>query len=127
MLFYTQQKKKNMLKSNNRNTKRKCKVSPKPTKKTQEECQWHRSSVFIVKFEHISHLFIVLLLLTLNMEKFVEYCWIKILLRQLSIEQRYIFKVCTKSTKNIITLNIVVFMFKVTKPLDRWHKLNLQN
>ena len=29
-------------------------------------CQWRRSRVFIVNFEHISHLFMVFLLLTLN-------------------------------------------------------------
>ena len=28
---------------------------------------WHRSGVFIVNFEHISHLVVVFLLLTLNM------------------------------------------------------------
>ena len=30
--------------------------------------QWHRSDVFIVNFEHISHLVLVFLLLTLNMK-----------------------------------------------------------
>ena len=29
---------------------------------------WHRSGVFIVNFEHISHLALVFLLLTLNMQ-----------------------------------------------------------
>ena len=28
---------------------------------------WRRAGIFIVNFEHISHLFLVLLLLTLNM------------------------------------------------------------
>ena len=37
-------------------------------KKTPERRQWHRSAVFIVDFEHMSHLVLVLLLLTLNME-----------------------------------------------------------
>ena len=32
-----------------------------------DECQWRRSGVFIVNFEHISHLALVFLLLTLNM------------------------------------------------------------
>ena len=36
--------------------------------KTPERCQLRRSSVFIVKFEHISHLAIVFLLLTLSMQ-----------------------------------------------------------
>ena len=30
-------------------------------------CHWRRSSIFIVNFEHISHLVLVFLLLTLNM------------------------------------------------------------
>ena len=37
----------------------------KLTKKTPERRHWHRSGVFIVKFEHISHLVLVFLLLTL--------------------------------------------------------------
>ena len=34
---------------------------------TRTRCQWHHSGVFIVNFEHISHLVLVFLLLTLNM------------------------------------------------------------
>ena len=34
--------------------------------KTPEQCQWCLSAVFIVNLEHISHLALVLLLLTLN-------------------------------------------------------------
>ena len=34
---------------------------------TPERIQWRRSGVFIVNFQHISHLAVVLLLLTLNM------------------------------------------------------------
>ena len=34
---------------------------------SRNSCQWHRSGVFIVNFEHISHLVLVFLLLTLNM------------------------------------------------------------
>ena len=32
-----------------------------------ERCQWRRSGVFIVNFEHMSHLVLEPLLLTLNM------------------------------------------------------------
>ena len=35
--------------------------------KTLNKCQWRRSGVFIIKFEHISHLVQVFLFLTLNM------------------------------------------------------------
>ena len=38
----------------------------KLTIKTPERCQWRRSGIFIVNFEHISHIFLVFLLLTLR-------------------------------------------------------------
>ena len=38
------------------------------TRKTLERRQWRRSGVFLVNFEHISHLALVFLLLTLNMQ-----------------------------------------------------------
>ena len=56
-----------LLKVNNRNTGTKCEICSKLTTKTPERCIWHRSDVFIVNFEHISHLALVFLLLTLNM------------------------------------------------------------
>ena len=56
-----------MFKVNNRNTKTRCEICSKLTIKTPEPHQWRRSGVFtIVKFEHISHLVLVLLLLTLS-------------------------------------------------------------
>ena len=55
-----------LLKVNNRNTKTRCEICSKLTIKTPERSHWRRSSVFIVNFEHISHLALVLLLLTLN-------------------------------------------------------------
>ena len=39
----------------------------KDTRTTPERRHWHRSGVFIVNFEHISHRVIMFLLLTLNM------------------------------------------------------------
>ena len=53
---------------NNRNTRTRCEICSKQTIKTPERRHWRRSGVFIVKFEHISHLFLVFLLLTLNMQ-----------------------------------------------------------
>ena len=38
----------------------------KLTIKTRERCQWRRSGVFIVNFVHVSHLFLVFLLVSLN-------------------------------------------------------------
>ena len=39
----------------------------KLTIRSPERCQWGRSGVFIVKFEHILHLTLVFLFLTFNM------------------------------------------------------------
>ena len=56
------------LKVNNRNTRTKCEICSKLTIKTPERRHWRPSGVLIVKFEHISHLVLVFLLLTLNMQ-----------------------------------------------------------
>ena len=56
-----------MLKFNNRNTKTRREICSKLTRKIPERRHWRRSVIFIVNFEHISHLVLVFLLLTLNM------------------------------------------------------------
>ena len=48
-----------MFKVNSRNTIAKCEICSKLTTKTPEWRQWYRSGVFIVNFEHISHLVLV--------------------------------------------------------------------
>ena len=53
-------------KVNNRNTGIRCEICSKLAIKTLERRQWRHSGVFIVNFEHISYLALVLLLLTLN-------------------------------------------------------------
>ena len=55
-----------LLTVNDRNTRTRCEICSKLIIKTPERRQWHRSCVFIVNFEHISHLVLVFLLLTLN-------------------------------------------------------------
>ena len=55
-----------LFKVNNRNTRKSCEICLKLTIKTLEQRYWRRSEVFIVNFEHISHLFLVFLLLTLS-------------------------------------------------------------
>ena len=55
-----------MFKGNNRNTKTRCEISSKLAIKTPERRQWRRSGVFIVNFEHISHLILVFPSLTLR-------------------------------------------------------------
>ena len=56
-----------MLKVNNRNTRAQCKIYSKLTIKTPER-RHCRSGIFVVNFEHISHLILVFLLITLNMK-----------------------------------------------------------
>ena len=55
-----------LFKVNNRNTRKRCEIFSKLTIKTPERRRWRRSGVFIINFENISHLFLELLLLTLN-------------------------------------------------------------
>ena len=52
-----------LVQSNSRNTRKKCEICSKLTIKTPERRHWHSSTVLIVcyNFEHISHLFLVLL------------------------------------------------------------------
>ena len=56
-----------LLKVNNRNTRTSSEICSKLTIKTPEGRQWRCSGVFILNFEHISHLVLVFPLLTLNM------------------------------------------------------------
>ena len=55
-----------MFKINNRNTRARCEICSKVKIKATEPQQWRLSGVFIVNFEHISHLFLVFLLLPLS-------------------------------------------------------------
>ena len=55
-----------LFKFNNRNTRKRCETCSKVAIKTTEWHQWHHSGVFIVNFEHISLLFLMFLLLTLD-------------------------------------------------------------
>ena len=55
-----------MFKVNSRNTRTRCETCLKLTIKIPERCQWRRSGIFIVNFEHISHLVLEFLLLTLS-------------------------------------------------------------
>ena len=55
-----------MFKVNNRNTRIKFEICPNLKIKTIKQRQWCRSGVFIVNFEHISHLVLVFLLVTLS-------------------------------------------------------------
>ena len=56
-----------LLRVDNRKTRTRCEICSKITIKQPERRHWRRSGVFIVKFD-ISHLALVFLLLTLNMQ-----------------------------------------------------------
>ena len=45
-----------LFKVSSRNTRTRCEISSKLTIKTPGQCQWHPCGVFIVIFEHVSHL-----------------------------------------------------------------------
>ena len=55
-----------MFKGNNRNTRERYEICSKLTIKTPERHHCRSFSGFIVNFEHVSHLFLVFLMLTLN-------------------------------------------------------------
>ena len=55
-----------LLKVNSKNTRTKCEICSKLSVKKPERRQWRRSDVFVVNFEHISHLALVFLMLTLK-------------------------------------------------------------
>ena len=56
-----------LLKVDNKTSRAKCEICSKLIIMTPERQQWRSSGVFIVNFEHISHLVLAVLLLTLNM------------------------------------------------------------
>ena len=56
-----------LLKVNNRNSRTRCEICSELTIKTPETWYWRRSGIFIVNSGHISHLALVILLLTLKM------------------------------------------------------------
>ena len=68
-----------LFKVNNRNTRKRCKISSKLTIKIPERGHWRHTVVFIVNFEHISYLFLQFLLLILRFYLFpgifILSCW----------------------------------------------------
>ena len=84
-----------LLKVNNRNTRTRCEIYSKLITKTQERRHWRLSGVFIANFEHISHLVLVFLLLTLSMGLLAENAReIKVALSSRRFTQLDIFILC---------------------------------
>ena len=67
-----------MFNVNNRNTRARCEICSKLTIKILERHHWRRSGIFIVNFEHISHL-ISVLVFVVNIEQ-VNAGWAGLLL-----------------------------------------------
>ena len=63
-----------IFKVNNRNTRTRCEICSKLTIKTPERCQWPRSGVFIVNFEHISHIVLVFFSSDHSLTRFISHC-----------------------------------------------------
>ena len=62
-----------LFKVNNRSTRKGWEVCSELTMETSERCHWRRSGVFSVNFEHISHPFLVFILLAMNKYMLVGY------------------------------------------------------
>ena len=112
-----------IFKVNNRNTKIRCEICSKLTRKTPKRRQWRFSCVFIINFEQISHLFLVFLLLTLsrytqagklicnqssiNMTNIVTHLFQMLHFYTTNAANIYLFKVNNRNTKK------VGYLFKV--------------
>ena len=72
---------------NNKNTRARCEMCSELTIKTPELGLWCRSCVFICRFEHISHLVLVFLLLTLNIKLLTGLYKIRVVVSQLPLIQ----------------------------------------
>ena len=64
---------KHSLKVKQRTTRKRCESRWRPTIKSPRRHQWSRSGVFINIFEHMSHLFLVFILLILSVYLFAGY------------------------------------------------------
>ena len=108
-----------LLRVNDRKTTTRCQICSKLTIKTPKGRQWRRSGVFIVSFEHVSHLVLVFLLLTLN-KYLAPGTWIyKGVFRTLSdimelfakIVNGYFCKKAVKNTKRSFHFSAFKFLF----------------
>ena len=81
----------------NNNTRTKSEICSKLTIKTPGQRHRRRSSVFIVKFEHISYLFLIFLLLTLNKVSWVPINFVRIRFAFISLAKKAFTLVSCKS------------------------------
>ena len=113
-----------LLKMNNRNTRARCEICSKLIIKTLERRHRRRSGVFIVNFEHISHLVLVCLLLTLKKYLlvgtllFLGLWWPKPFDTSLS---------CTHNGMHSCWQDHRIFMWTSTQMFKRWRSLCQEN
>ena len=98
-----------LLKVNNRNTITRCEICSKLTIKTPERYQWRRSGVFLVCCEHILHLVLVFLFLTLNDQLSTKYGF-RIHVTLLSLNEKKIYQ---NDKKILLVYNIVSKSFTI--------------
>ena len=79
-----------LFKVSNKNYRKRYEICSKLTTETPEQRHWRRSVVFIVNFEHISHLFLVFLLLIWNKKMLAGLHVEKILEIILSLNQSFL-------------------------------------
>ena len=97
-----------MFKVNNRNSRTTWEICSTLTIKTPERHQWCRSSVFVINLKHMSHLVLVILLLTLS--------------RQLPARKMYtrfnLFLTCNRAkSKKVVITPFKMFDWVLNKPL----------
>ena len=112
-----------MFKVNNRGTRTRCEICSKLTIKTPEGRQWRHSGVFIFNCEHISHLILVFLLLTLSRQMPIG---LRIILGFLFFSFSINFKQLTfKFDKPIrLYVSFAIFCWGVRGLQDASHSLN---
>ena len=116
-----------MLKGNNRNTRTRCGVCSKLTIKIPGRCQWHLEGVFIVNFEHVSHLALQFLFLfycinyqyyTLKGLPFYLVCIIMFKFKKKIVSGRLLLFSCNLET-NFNERNVIMMMICFCGMADR--------
>ena len=103
-----------MLKVNNNNSRKRCKIRSKVSLKTSERCQWCRSGTF----EHISHFFLLILLLTWNYQ--LEYHDVVYCLDSIRILPTFWLHVNSTLGKLCIILKQLSVYYEHVRITDHW-------
>ena len=110
----------NLFKVKNINARKKREICSKLTMKTPERHHWRCSGAFIVKFQYISHLFLVFILLTLSI-----YLFARVLAKTTHITQKHypdIIKVDSVTLKMSSQTKAPKLIYDVRNPGDNLKK-----